>query len=127
MANKKVRTVDMAAEIEKILQAYGDDVNQNMAAITLSVARATAKDLNSKAAQKVGGTGKYAKGWGVTTDNKRLTKTAVVHHKTMPGLPHLLEHGHIAANGRRVGQREHIGDVDEEVARLFEEEIVSKL
>ena len=124
---RKVKPVDMAAEIEKILKAYGDDVSENMAAITLSVARATAKDLNSKAAQKVGGSGRYSRGWGVTTENKRLTKTAVVHHKTTPGLPHLLEHGHIAANGERVGQREHIADVDREVEELFEREVISKL
>ena len=124
---RKVKPVDMAAEIEKILKAYGDDVSENMAAITLSVARATAKDLNSKAAQKVGGSGRYSRGWGVTTENKRLTKTAVVHHKTTPGLPHLLEHGHIAANGKRVGQREHIADVDREVEESFEREVISKL
>lgn len=124
---RKVKPVDMAAEIEKILKAYGDDVSANMAAITLSVARATAKDLNSKAAQKVGGSGRYSRGWGVTTENKRLTKTAVVHHKTTPGLPHLLEYGHIAANGKRVGQREHIADVDQEVEDLFEKEIKAKL
>ena len=118
---------NLSDAVQKILKHYEDDLNGNLAAVTLSVARETAKRLNRAAKAKIKGTGEYVKGWGTTTQNERLTKKAVVHHKTEPGLPHLLEYGHIALNGKRVGMRPHIADVENEVVELYQKEILSKL
>ena len=118
---------NLSDEVQKILKQYGDDVAENLQEITVSVAKATAKKLNRVSKQKIGGTGYYSKGWGVTEEHSRIRKTAVVHHKTEPGLPHLLEYGHIATNGKRVGQREHIADVEREVLEEYQKEVLSKL
>lgn len=130
MASRTVKPIDLSAAVEKILNAYGDDMRDNLAAITLSVARSTAKKLTQESRHKTGGSGKYAKGWGVTTENTRLTKRSVVHNKSTPGLPHLLEHGHIMANGKRGGVARggpHIGAVEQEAVALYQKEVKSQL
>lgn len=131
MATKAVRPGNLSEEIQKILSSYDDDVNKNLKEISKKVAKKGAQKLNAASKKAVGGSGKYAKGWGVTEESTRVSSTAVIHHKTMPGLPHLLEHGHIAVvNGRRVGQaksHQHILPIEEELVTEFEKEVLSNL
>ena len=131
MASEAVKPGNLSSAVQKILQKYEGDVEQNMGEITKKVAQKGAQRLRSASKQAVGGTGKYAKGWAVTEENTRLSKTAVIHHKTMPGLPHLLEHGHVSVvNGKRVGQakaHEHILPVERELVEEYEREVLKKL
>ena len=124
-------TKSLTAEINKILKDYEDDVIRNVEEISKKIAQKGAKKLSAASKKAVGGTGKYAKGWGVTEEKTRLGSSAVIHHKTMPGLPHLLEHGHIAVvNGQRVGQaqpHQHILPIEEELVSEFEKEVIAKL
>jgi hypothetical protein len=73
---------------------------------------------------------KYASGWTVTPV-KYPHYTSVVIHNTMPGLPHLLEHGHaLVRGGRKVGTvdgREHIAPVEEQLVEQYEREVLSAL
>lgn len=129
-SNKKATAANFADQVEKILTQYGDDVRQNVEEITRTVGKKTAQELKS-ASSVFGGTGKYAKGWAVTMEKTRLGTTAIIHHRTQPGLPHLLEHGHIKViNGRRSGRvkgTEHIHPVETEAIEMYEREVVSKL
>ena len=131
MANIATKPGNLSADIQKILSQYEDDVNKNLKEITKKIAKKGAQKLNAASKKAVGGTGKYAKGWSVTEEETRISKTAVIHHKTMPGLPHLLEHGHIAVvNGKRVGEarpHQHILPIEEELVSEFEKEVLSKL
>lgn len=128
----KVKANDLSGAVEKILDQYAEDVSGNLEEINKKVAQAGVKELRSASASAVGGSGKYAKGWAVTVENERLKKTAVIHHKTMPGLPHLLEHGHITKrNGKRVypdtPAHPHIADVERNIVENYEREVLSKL
>ena len=130
-SNRKVKPVDLSAAVEKIMTAYGEDLQENIVAVNISVARATAKKLQQASRQAVGGTGQYAKGWTSKNENTRLTKKAVVYNAATPGLPHLLEFGHVSVvNGRRVGQAKphpHIQAVEQEAVELYQKEVASKL
>ena len=128
----KVKADALSEAVEKILDQYAEDVSGNLEEINKKVAQAGVKELRSASASAVGGSGKYAKGWAVTVENERLKKTAVIHHKTMPGLPHLLEHGHITKrNGKRVypdtPAHPHIAEVERNIVENYEREVLSKL
>lgn len=129
-SSKKATAANFADQVQRILDEYGDDVRDNVEEITKAVSKKAVKELKG-ASGIFGGSGKYARGWTVTNEKTRLGFTAVIHHKTQPGLPHLLEHGHVlVSNGRRAGRvagREHIAPVEEKTIELYEREVVSKL
>lgn len=122
----KVTIGNLSGAIKDVLSEYGDEVSVNLSQITQKVAQAGAKALRSEARSKFDGTGKYAKGWKVTTQEGRLY-TAVTIHNSLPGLPHLLEHGHAKRGGGRVQGRAHIAPVEKELIADFEREVVAKL
>ena len=84
-----------------------------------------AKALNNASGSTFDGK-KYKKSWTFTAETKRLY-TVVTLHSKMPGLPHLLEHGHAKANGGRVKGRVHIKPVEEKLISQYEREVTAKL
>ena len=60
---KKIPVDRLAAEIEKILTEYGEEVQENVDEATQRVAKAGAKAVRANANSTFDGTGKYAKGW----------------------------------------------------------------
>lgn len=129
-SNKKATAANFGDQLAKILDQYGADVKNNLEEITKSVGQKTAKQLKS-ASGIFDGSGAYARGWAVTMQKTRLGSTAVIHHKTLPGLPHLLEHGHVSiVHGRRIGRvegREHIAPIEQQAIDMYEKEVISKL
>lgn len=123
----KVTIDNLAYEIEKILDEYGDEVKQNMDEVTKRVAKSGVQVLRAESRAKFGGTGKYASGWTVTTEKSdRWGSTQTIHNK-VAGLPHLLEHGHAKRNGGRVAGRPHIAPVEERLIQQFTEGIERNL
>ena len=120
----------LGAEVEKILSKYGDEINENIDAIRKKVAQKGAQTLRNESKAKFGGSGDYAKGWTVTEVKYPNYTSAVIHNK-LPGLPHLLEHGHaLVRGGRKVGEvqgREHIAPVEEKLNEEFVNQVVSQL
>lgn len=134
---KKVTIENFAAEVEKILKEYGDEVSENLDVITKKVGQKGARLLRNQSkstfpipSSKRPSTDKYAKGWTYTSEWGRLYTTVTIYNRR-PGLPHLLEHGHaIVSGGRVVGQfdgAEHIAPVEKELIEDYEKEIVAKL
>lgn len=125
MGRRAVTIDSFAAEVDKILQEYGDDVEQNMQNIVRSVAKkgATAVKNSARGAQKGK---KYPGTWTSEVENSRFRAEATIYSKK-PGLPHLLEHGHALRNGGRTGARTHIAPVEAEVISDFERQVMSKL
>ena len=118
-------TVDtLAADIQKILNEYGEKVDKLTDDTVKKIARKGAQALKSKSGVYNGT--KYKSGWTVTLEAQRTGSTAIIHNKT-PGLPHLLEKSHALRNGGRSRPRVHIAPVEQEVIRAFESELEQTL
>lgn len=113
------------AAIGRALKKYGEDVQENLDAITKTVAQGGAKKLQAESARLFNGT-KYAKGWKVQLNQTRVGVSAMIYNQT-PGLPHLLEHGHAKRGGGRVEGREHIAPVEKELIEKYTQEVTAKL
>ena len=121
-------TIDkLPGAIAKILDKYGDDVQGNLTKIVQSVTRKGARTVKSEAGGAVGGSGKYAAGWKSQVETSRFNIEGTIYNAKLPGLPHLLEHGHALRGGGRTAPRVHIAPVEQELIREFESQVKSKL
>ena len=121
--SKKIPVDRLAAEIEKILTEYGEKVQENVDEAAQRVTKAGAKAVKGNAKGSFGGTGKYAGGWTSKFEKGRLSSQGTIYNGTVPGLPHLLEHGHANRNGGRTSGREHIGPVEQKIIEDFEKAV----
>lgn len=121
----KVTIENLDTAIQGILQEYEDDVSANLDTITNKIGKAGVKALNNASKSKFDGK-KYSKSWTSTTEKGRLYTTVTLHSK-MPGLPHLLEHGHAKVNGGRVKGRAHIEPVEQKLVTEYEREVKARL
>jgi len=131
MARKTV--IDKLAEdIGKILDEYQDDIKGNVAEIVTQSAKKGAQALRRASKQATTThTGDYAKGWTSQVYKERLGTSAVIYNNH-PGLPHLLEHGHVTRNGTGrtyppTPAREHIAPIADQIVETFTREVTSKL
>jgi len=117
------KRVDLEAEIGKILTEYGADVANDVKEVTKKVTKAGVKAVKSNAKGDFGGTGAYAKGWTSQVETDHYSAQGIIYNKDLPGLPHLLEHGHAKRGGGRVQGKIHIQPVEQELIKSFEEAI----
>ena len=117
----------IAAAVEKILDDYEGSVKENLDVIVKKVAQKGASMLRSQSRSAVGGTGEYAKGWKARTQAWRLSVAGTIYNADLPGLPHLLEHGHANRGGGRTPGRVHIAPVEEKLVNEFERQVMEKL
>lgn len=113
---------NFASEINSILSEYAVVVTEDMKAAIKKVAKEGAKEVANNASV-FGGTGKYKKGWKSKFENGRVTAQGIIYNANVPGLPHLLEHGHAKRGGGRVGGTVHIAPV----ADSLEEKLINEL
>ena len=121
----KVTVDNLESAVTSILEEYGDEVQKNMDEITMRVGKIGVQALKSSSSQ-FKGTGKYARSWTYETEHGRFGTTVTIYSK-MPGLPHLLEHGHAKRNGGRVAGKTHIAPVEEKLISQMENEVMTKL
>ena len=124
---RKVPVDRLTDEVEKILNDYGGNVQQNLGDIVKAMSKKGASTLRSQSRQAVGGTGAYAKGWTSTAQTGRVSAQGTIYNADLPGLPHLLEHGHANRNGGRTPGRAHIKPVEDALIKEFEQKVKSKL
>lgn len=126
----KVTLENFSKEIEKILAEYGDEVTENIGAITKKVGQKGAQMMRNESKAEFPESQHYANKWTYKTEWSRLY-TKVTIYSRIPGLPHLLEHGHAIVNGgRKVGQARaftHIAPVEKKLVNVYEKEVTSKL
>lgn len=108
-------------DLMKILDDYVDDIERGSAECVKKVAQKGAKALRNSSPKQ---TGRYASGWTVKTEDKRTGAVATIYNGKSPGLPHLLEHGHVIRNGtgRTYGSTkaiEHIKPIEEQIIEEF--------
>lgn len=123
---KKIPIDRLSAEINKILTEYGNEVQENVDDAARRVTKAGAKAVrgNAQSTFRVGnGEKNYAKGWTSKFETGRLSAQGIIYNKDLPGLPHLLEHGHANRNGGRTPGRSHIAPVEQKIIKDFEEAV----
>ena len=120
---KRIPIDRLSAEINKILTEYGEQVQQDVDEATQRVTKAGVKAVKGNSKSSFGGTGKYAAGWTSKFEKGRLSSQGIIYNGTVPGLPHLLEHGHANRNGGRTAGRPHIGPVEQKIIEDFEKAV----
>lgn len=125
MARRKVTAANLVEAIRAELEAYGEDVTENMREVTRIVAKKGAQAVKNEANAKFDSHGKspgerYGAGWKYYVSDKRLQATATIYNDTYPTLPHLLEHGHAKRGGGRVEGRPHIEPVEKQLIEEYE-------
>lgn len=112
----------LQADIDKILEEYADEVARTSEECVKKVAQKGARALRQASPRQSGG---YASGWSVQTEKSRTDAVSIIYNKNKPGLPHLLEHGHVTRNGTgrafgRTPAHEHIAPIEEEIINEFQ-------
>jgi hypothetical protein len=131
----KIKAADLESAVKDILADYADDVTKSMEKITKEITKKGVEAVKGESEAKFGVAKtrkkKYARTWTSKTESKVGYSTGTIYN-TQPGLPHLLEYGHVTRNGtgRSYGQvagSAHISTVEKELIRLFEEEVRAKI
>lgn len=110
-----------AAAMQGILDRLDDAIEDGRPQVVREAAKTARKEWKAKAPKK---TGRYAASiqMKVFKDTASETK-ADIGSATLPGLPHLLEHGHAKVGGGRVPARPHVAKAAEIAMQQLEEEI----
>lgn len=128
---KKVTLETLGDEIKKILDEYQDDITTNIDIVTKQIGQKGAAALRNQSKATFEGKN-YASGWTATTEKTRLYTVVTIHNKRQAGLAHLLEFGHVSANGTGrnyetdkapVKGREHIAPIEQELVFQYEKEV----
>lgn len=113
----------LGAEIERVLEEYSTEVTDDMKDAVKEVTKAGQRAVSQNARAQFDGTGRYARGWRSKVETERLGAEGVIYNATVPGLPHLLEHGHAKRGGGRVSGRAHIAPVEDKIVREFDRKV----
>lgn len=111
---------DLALDIKKILNDYSNDIQEAIAAEAQAEAKKAATELKNSSPKR---TGKYAKGWRVSTTKGVGFIECEVHNANAPGLTHLLEKPHLLRNGKLSKPQVHIAPIEEKITREFEQTV----
>ena len=126
MATRKTPVDKLGAEIRKILNDYEVEASGVVADAVRKVTTAGAKALRAQSRETFQTHSKekpYYKGWASTLDTKKRSAQGIIYNKDVPGLPHLLEHGHANRGGGRTPGRVHIKIIEDEVIKDFTKEV----
>ncbi len=127
---KRVTIDNLQSAIDEILKEYADDLQANLDIVTKKIGQKGAQALKNQSKTTFNGK-KYASGWGTTVEKQRLYTVVYIHNKKQAGLAHLLENGHVKANGTgRYGQwdgRKHIAPVEEQLISEYTREVVNQI
>lgn len=124
---RKTPVSKLSDDIQAILGDYSAEINAEMGEIVKSVSKAGAKALRAQSKQTFGGSGKYAKGWTSATQTGRISAKGIIYNKDIPGLPHLLEHGHLNRDGSRTPGKIHIAKIEDQLEKSLEKELTERL
>ena len=132
MARQKLTADNFSEQVSKILKDYEGDITDSVGEISLKIGKSGAQAIKNEANTKFNDVhlqkGRYGSGWKAEiTEQTRLKTVVTIHNAKYPGLPHLLEYGHLTRNGKRTTPRPHIKPVEDQITKEFETEVVAKL
>ena len=117
-----MKTNDLSVSVRDILNKYSNVVGEALDKTIETVAKEAKKEISAKAP----GSGKYSKSWRARNTGTRTAPEYTIYSE-LPGLPHLLEHGHAKRGGGRTRAFPHIGPVEENLPQMIETEITKLL
>ena len=122
---RKVTADTLADAIKDIMEDYRADVTASLREVVHDVAKKGAEAIRSDSKTKFRDVklskGRYATGWTAKDADGRLDARSYIYNSKYPGLPHLLEYGHLNRDGSRTPGREHIQPVVDTLEReLFD-------
>ena len=104
-------TVDgLADAVMKGLEEYAELATDDMKKAVKDAGKFCKEEVSANAPVR---TGKYAKSWKSKTTSENANAIEVTVYSSVPGLPHLLEHGHAKRGGGRVRAIPHIAPAEE--------------
>lgn len=126
MSNITVGIEGLAGAIEEVLQEYDDTVKK----MTPQAVRRTATKCRNQIRAAAPGND-YPNTWATRTTKKGAENFEITVYSKKPGLPHLLEHGHVLiSHGKvcgRTGAKVHIKPAELQAIRDIEQEILKRL
>lgn len=101
-------------QVIEMLEKYYYNLNEDIHRALKQEMQKARKEVSAASPKR---TGKYAAGWSVKDESTKITTDFKIYNK-LPGLPHLLEFGHVIRNGteRNMGEAPaypHIAAVNE--------------
>lgn len=128
----KITLDSFADEVSKALKEYADDVSENVESVTKEVTKKGAQLLRNESLSKFANSkrlkkGRYGTGWSYKVERSRVGVSGIIYNSKYPGLPHLLENGHAKRGGGFLPGTPHIAPVEEQLVKLYEEEVASKI
>lgn len=127
---KKVTIDNLTDAINDILSEYQGEIYENLDQITKEIGQKGVEALKNTSKSTFEGK-KYASGWAMQLERNRLYTTVIIYNKKQAGLAHLLENGHVKANGTgRYGfwdGKQHILPVEEQLVDEYESEVAQNL
>jgi len=102
----------LAQKIGEVLADYQAAVDADLKETVKELGRAGVAALKAESRSAFNGK-VYPTGWTATDTGNRVNPIVTLHNAKLPGLPHLLEHGHAKRGGGRVQGREHIKPVED--------------
>lgn len=127
---KKTPIDKLSEALNKILTEYEEAVVKDTGELVKQFAKKGANAVAQNARSKGWGRSTdYDKGWTSQYEEGRLSSQGIIYNKTVPGLPHLLEHGHALRGGGRshTDAFPHIEPVEDKISDEFYKAVTKAL
>lgn len=115
-----IRTDQIAAAIARAVQDYTEDVTAGIEKTVGEVAELVRTDTEAMSPKR---TGRYARGWKVSKQDKPGVARRIIWNKKHYRLVHLLEKGHAVRGGGRVPGRPHLRPAFERHVNQLQDDI----
>lgn len=116
--NKKIRPEELMNAIAAELEAYNQEVTDQIKKDVKKIAAECVQEIKDKSPDR---TGEYRDGWKKRTEFEGLKDIRIsVYNSAKPSLTHLLEFGHAKRGGGRVEGIPHIYPAQENAAKKLE-------
>ena len=116
---KKVTADNLADEIKKILEEYAGDVQDNIDVVTKKIGQKGAAALRNQSRETF------------PVEKTRVYTAVTIYNGKRASLAHLLEFGHVSANGTgrygRVPEHPHVAPVEQALVLEYEREVVNSI
>ncbi len=117
--NRVVTAGELGEAIASILGEFGAEVEKQVKKDVDASARVALREVKAGAARHVD-RGKYAKSWGIRKEPSRYGAYVKTVRSTIPGLPHLLDKGHMMRNGQYLPGDGHVAKAGDSARADFE-------